>query len=128
MAEYLFDDNFSVSRLDPDGKKFDKGNLPLVFFTVYNLEFHWTISAASNRTVQIFLAFKYGLICCFFFPCAWTVTRIEAHNEQMYMQLDIATEIYPMHAGDKFNMVLAPTLNIDGTPDTGYYTQVMQLT
>nr|CAB3468898.1 unnamed protein product [Digitaria exilis] len=75
MVEYLFDDNFSVSRLDPDGKKFDK------------------------------------------------VTRIEAHNEQMYMQLDIATEIYPMRAGDKFNMVLAPTLNLDGTPDTGYYTQ-----
>nr|CAB3471300.1 unnamed protein product [Digitaria exilis] len=75
MVEYLFDDNFSVSRLDPDGKKFDK------------------------------------------------VTRIEAHNEQMYMQLDIATEIYPMRVGDKFNMVLAPTLNLDGTPDTGYYTQ-----
>jgi hypothetical protein len=25
-------------------------------------------------------------------------------------------------------MVLAPTLNLDGTPDTGYYTQVMQWT
>jgi DNA-directed RNA polymerase I, II, and III subunit RPABC3 len=42
------------------------------------------------------------------------------------MQLDIATEIYPMEVGVKFNMVLAPTLNLDGTPDTGYYTQVMQ--
>jgi len=41
----------------------------------------------------------------------------------MYMQLDVATEIYPMRVGDKFNMVLAPTLNLDGTPDTGYYTQ-----
>ncbi|CAN6193176.1 unnamed protein product [Urochloa humidicola] len=75
MVDYLFDDNFIVSRLDPDGKKFDK------------------------------------------------VTRIEAHNEQMYMQLDVATEVYPMRVGDKFNMVLAPTLNLDGTPDTGYYTQ-----
>ncbi|CAL5049954.1 unnamed protein product [Urochloa decumbens] len=75
MVDYLFDDTFLVSRLDPDGKKFDK------------------------------------------------VTRIEAHNEQMYMQLDVATEVYPMRIGDKFNMVLAPTLNLDGTPDTGYYTQ-----
>ncbi|RCV22760.1 hypothetical protein SETIT_4G245900v2 [Setaria italica] len=75
MVEYLFDENFSVSRLDPDGKKFDK------------------------------------------------VTRVEAHNEQVYMQLDVATEIFPLRAGDKFNMVIAPTLNLDGTPDTGYYTQ-----
>ncbi|KAG2608245.1 hypothetical protein PVAP13_4NG277100 [Panicum virgatum] len=79
MVEYLLDDNFSVSRLDPDGKKFDR------------------------------------------------VTRIEAHNEQMHMQLDIATEIYPMRVGDKFNMVLAPTLNLDGTPDTGYYTQLYKI-
>jgi DNA-directed RNA polymerase I, II, and III subunit RPABC3 len=31
MVEYLFDDNFSVSRLDPDGKKFDRGNVSLAF-------------------------------------------------------------------------------------------------
>ena len=42
----------------------------------------------------------------------------------MYMQLDVATDIYPMSTGGKFTMVLAPTLNLDGTPDTGYYTQV----
>ncbi|KAK2971321.1 hypothetical protein RJ639_037954 [Escallonia herrerae] len=53
------------------------------------------------------------------------VSRIEARSEQfdMYMQLDVNTEIYPMHVGDKFMMVLASTLNLDGTPDTGYYTQ-----
>jgi len=51
-------------------------------------------------------------------------SRVEARSEQldMYMQLDVATDVYPMHAGEKFNMVLAPTLNLDGTPDTGYYT------
>ena len=27
MAEHLFKDKFKVIRLDPDGKKFDKGNL-----------------------------------------------------------------------------------------------------
>jgi hypothetical protein len=42
----------------------------------------------------------------------------------MYMQLDVATDIYPMSTGEKFTMVLAPTLNLDGTPDTGFYTQV----
>uniref|UniRef100_A0A453AQ20 DNA-directed RNA polymerases I, II, and III subunit RPABC3 n=1 Tax=Aegilops tauschii subsp. strangulata TaxID=200361 RepID=A0A453AQ20_AEGTS len=77
MAEHLFEDIFHVTRIDPDGKKFDR------------------------------------------------VNRIEARSEQleMYMQLDIATDVYPMHMGDKFTMVLAPTLNLDGTPDTGYYTQ-----
>ena len=56
-------------------------------------------------------------------------SRVEARSEQldMYMQLDVATDVYPMHAGEIFNMVLAPTLNLDGTPDTGYYTQVINL-
>ncbi|CAD6334977.1 unnamed protein product [Miscanthus lutarioriparius] len=77
MSEHLFEDTFIVTRLDPDGKKFDK------------------------------------------------VSRVEARSEQldMYMQLDVATDVYPVCAGEKFNMVLAPTLNLDGTPDTGYYTQ-----
>ncbi|CAD6342592.1 unnamed protein product, partial [Miscanthus lutarioriparius] len=52
------------------------------------------------------------------------VTRIEAYSEnEMYMQLDVATEVYPMLVGDTFNMVLALTLNLDGSTDTGYYTQ-----
>nr|ACG27451.1 DNA-directed RNA polymerases I, II, and III 17.1 kDa polypeptide [Zea mays] len=77
MSDHLFEDTFVVTRLDPDGKKFDR------------------------------------------------VSRVEARSEQldMYMQLDVATDVYPMHAGEKFNMVIAPTLNLDGTPDTGYYTQ-----
>ncbi|PPD75272.1 hypothetical protein GOBAR_DD27802 [Gossypium barbadense] len=45
----------------------------------------------------------------------------------MYMHLDVNTEIYPMHVGDKFTMALAHTLNLDGTPDTGYYTPVVFL-
>jgi len=57
------------------------------------------------------------------------VSRVEAHSEQLdtYMQLDVATDVYPVRAGEKFNMVLAPTQNLDGTPDTGYYTQVINL-
>ncbi|KAG8492862.1 hypothetical protein CXB51_010177 [Gossypium anomalum] len=52
------------------------------------------------------------------------VTRIEARSQNcdMFMHLDVNTEIYPMHVGDKFTMALAHTLNLDGTPDTGYYT------
>ncbi|XP_042478017.1 DNA-directed RNA polymerases II and V subunit 8A-like [Macadamia integrifolia] len=41
----------------------------------------------------------------------------------MYMQLDVNTEIYPLHVGEKFTMVLANTLSLDGTPNTGYFTQ-----
>ncbi|KAM7486726.1 hypothetical protein LguiA_002735 [Lonicera macranthoides] len=53
------------------------------------------------------------------------VTRIEARSEQfdMYVQLDVNSEIYPMRTGEKFMMVLASTINLDGTPDTGYFTQ-----
>ncbi|KAK9155521.1 hypothetical protein Sjap_003001 [Stephania japonica] len=76
MVDLLFEDIFTLIRIDPDGKKFDK------------------------------------------------VSRIEARSEQfdMYMQLDVSSE-YPLHVGEKFTMVLAPTLNLDGTPDTGFYTQ-----
>ncbi|XP_050226367.1 DNA-directed RNA polymerases II, IV and V subunit 8B-like [Mercurialis annua] len=53
------------------------------------------------------------------------VSRIEAHSQNcgMFMQLDVNTEIFPMAVGDKFTMALAHTLNLDGTPDTGYFTQ-----
>ncbi|XP_068635572.1 DNA-directed RNA polymerases II and V subunit 8A-like isoform X2 [Aristolochia californica] len=49
MVDFLFEDIFTLTKLDPDGKKFDKG--------------------------------------------------------------------------DKFTMVLAPTLSLDGTPDSGYFSQ-----
>lgn len=57
----------------------------------------------------------------------FVVNRIEARSEQfdMFMLLDINTEIYPMRVKDKFMMVLASTLNLDGTPDTGYFIQVI---
>ncbi|KAL6976165.1 DNA-directed RNA polymerases II and V subunit 8A [Sarracenia purpurea var. burkii] len=53
------------------------------------------------------------------------VSRIEATSERLgwYMQLDVNTELYPLHVGEKFMMVLAATLNLDGTPDSGYFTQ-----
>nr|GMD94399.1 DNA-directed RNA polymerases II and V subunit 8A-like [Ipomoea batatas]GME00094.1 DNA-directed RNA polymerases II and V subunit 8A-like [Ipomoea batatas] len=77
MVETLFEDIFTVTNIDPDGKKFDK------------------------------------------------VNRIEARSEQfeMFMQLDINTEVYPIHREEKFMMVLASTLNLDGAPDSGYFLQ-----
>ncbi|KAI3759189.1 hypothetical protein L6452_06805 [Arctium lappa] len=52
------------------------------------------------------------------------VNRIETRSDQfdMYMLLDVNTEVYPMHVGEKFMMVLASTLNLDGTPDSGFFT------
>ncbi|KAL1324061.1 hypothetical protein HN51_034249 [Arachis hypogaea] len=51
------------------------------------------------------------------------VTRIEARSERfdMFMHLDINSEVYPLKVGQKFALLLVPTLNLDGTPDTGYY-------
>lgn len=44
----------------------------------------------------------------------------------MFMHLDVmVTKDFLLKEGDKFAMVLAPTLNLDGTPDTGYYTPVI---
>jgi DNA-directed RNA polymerase I, II, and III subunit RPABC3 len=52
----------------------------------------------------------------------------KSEDSSIYMQLDVAIEVYPMRKGEKFKMVLASTLNLDGTdPDTGYFTQVSNL-
>ncbi|WJZ88231.1 hypothetical protein VitviT2T_007553 [Vitis vinifera] len=53
------------------------------------------------------------------------VSRIEASSEQydMFMQLDVNIEAYPIQAGEKFRMVLAPTLHLDGADVTDYFTQ-----
>ena len=54
------------------------------------------------------------------------VTRIEARSERfgMFMHLDINSELYPLKVGQKFALLLVPTLNPDGTLDSGYYVQV----
>ncbi|RYR70101.1 hypothetical protein Ahy_A03g016618 isoform A [Arachis hypogaea] len=55
------------------------------------------------------------------------VTRIEARSERfdMFMHLDINSEVYPLKVGQKCALLLVPTLNLDGTPDTGYYIGVI---
>lgn len=51
---------------------------------------------------------------------------MEAKSEtcEMFMHLDVNSEVYPMREGEKFSMALTSTINLDGTPDTGYFTQV----
>ncbi|KAL6223574.1 hypothetical protein ACLB2K_006959 [Fragaria x ananassa] len=52
------------------------------------------------------------------------VTRVEAKSEtcDMFMHLDVNSEVYPIKEGEKFSMALTSTLNLDGTPDSGYFT------
>lgn len=66
-------------------------------------------------------------ICSSSYAC--TVSRVEAvtDDRRTYMQLDVAVEVYPMYEKQRFKMVLADTLSLDGTPDTGYFTQVTNL-
>ena len=37
----------------------------------------------------------------------------------MDMLLDVNTELFPLEEGDKFRMALAPSLRMDGQPETG---------
>jgi len=67
---HLLDDVFSVSAVDPDGKKFDR------------------------------------------------VSRIVATSENygMRMLLDVNVELYPMTVGQKYSLVLTPSIALDGKP------------
>ncbi|KAF7137925.1 hypothetical protein RHSIM_Rhsim07G0045700 [Rhododendron simsii] len=94
MIEVLFDDAIKVDRLDPDGKKFDKGNACVMWL------------------MKIMRCINACLL----------VSRIEAQSEEkdMHIQLDVNTEVYPICVGEKFRMALAPTLNLDGSAVTSY--------
>jgi DNA-directed RNA polymerase I, II, and III subunit RPABC3 len=47
------------------------------------------------------------------------VSRISGTSSDVSMQLDINHELFPVSAGDQLTMVLATTLNLDGTKDEG---------
>lgn len=52
------------------------------------------------------------------------VSRIKATGENLGMDLvlDVNVEIFPLKQGDRLNIALAKTLNLDGTPsDEGSY-------
>ncbi|CDP09308.1 unnamed protein product [Coffea canephora] len=50
------------------------------------------------------------------------VSRVDAKSEdgEIYMQLDVNSELYPMHPKEKYRMVLSETLNLDGTAVTSH--------
>jgi hypothetical protein len=102
MAAVLFEDVFSVAEVDMvkdpkdpsrkiKEKKFDKG----------------------ESYCHVFV----------FFLKFFAVSRILCHGEnyQTELLLDINSEIYPIQETEKFEMVLAPTLSLDGRPDDGLY-------
>ncbi|XP_071721331.1 DNA-directed RNA polymerases II and V subunit 8A-like [Rutidosis leptorrhynchoides] len=45
------------------------------------------------------------------------VSRVQARGEEsdMHIVLDVNSQLYPMHAGEKYRMVLSQTLNEDGS-------------
>jgi DNA-directed RNA polymerases I, II, and III subunit RPABC3 len=73
----LFEDIFEISKVNPEGKKFDR------------------------------------------------VNRIVAKGEtyETDLVLDVASEIYPLKAGDKFTLTLASTLRLDGKPEEEGFNQ-----
>ncbi|XP_073140498.1 DNA-directed RNA polymerases II, IV and V subunit 8B-like [Henckelia pumila] len=56
------------------------------------------------------------------------VSRIIARSEgeEFYMELDVNKELYPMLAGEKYRMVMASTLLMDGSAVTDYFPEGKQ--
>lgn len=51
------------------------------------------------------------------------VSRVVGRSEKLDMDLmlDVNVEVYPLRKGDRFALVLAHTLALDGTPDEGSF-------
>ena len=54
------------------------------------------------------------------------VSRIEAQSDKFdaYILLDVNIDVYRINKDKRYTIGLATTLDLDGTPDTGYYNQV----
>ncbi|RVW88511.1 DNA-directed RNA polymerases II and V subunit 8A [Vitis vinifera] len=135
MVETFFDDIFVVDGQDPGGKKFDKGAIDRLHFG-YQEESNFallcgqiTINECSSQEANPngLDSLKNEMKECIkaVDEATPSVSRIEASSEQydMFMQLDVNIEAYPIQAGEKFRMVLAPTLHLDGADVTDYFTQ-----
>ena len=120
MASVLiFEDIFEVGVIDPDGKKFDKGELmrrgrrssiktrrPSLPSTFSLSSFHSPnlLPPLENRKTS-------------------SVSRIEGRSDlyEMDLTLDVAVDVYPLSVGDKLSLALAPTLALDGGPTEPYF-------
>jgi len=58
------------------------------------------------------------------------VSRIHclSENYEMELILDVNIDIYPIDINTKLSFALAKTLNLDGSPDEGYYDQTQKPT
>ncbi|KAK3000901.1 hypothetical protein RJ639_020361 [Escallonia herrerae] len=56
------------------------------------------------------------------------VSRIEAVSEEyeVHVVLDVNSDLYPIQVGQRFRMVLAQTLNLDGSAVTSYFPEGKQ--
>lgn len=93
MAGILFEDIFDVKDIDPDGKKFERGQLK-------------TCCSKLVANVLIMSRPVSRLIC-------------ESESFKMDLILDVNVQLYPMSLGDKFRLVLTTSLREDGMPDDG---------
>lgn len=53
------------------------------------------------------------------------VSRVVCKSQtyDVKMRIDVATDVYPLKAGQQIRMALAQTLRLDGKPDDGTYDQ-----
>ncbi|KAL6342354.1 hypothetical protein AAG906_009027 [Vitis piasezkii] len=113
MVETFFDDIFVVDGQDPGGKKFDKGAIDRLHFG-YQEESNFallcgqiTINECSSQEAN-----PNGL------------DSLKNEMKECIKAVDEATPSGISYSGwEKFRMVLAPTLHLDGADVTDYFTQ-----
>ncbi|GAB2210367.1 hypothetical protein Droror1_Dr00015633 [Drosera rotundifolia] len=51
------------------------------------------------------------------------VSRIEGKGNKfdVHIMLDVNIDVYPINMEKRYTIALAPTLDLDGTPDSGYF-------
>jgi DNA-directed RNA polymerase I, II, and III subunit RPABC3 len=110
----LFEDNFDVTGVNPDGKKFDKGQ---------RRSTRAIVGTASNRSGrEVVDHWKLTLDSALFHSPP--VNRLICSSDNgLDMVLDINSQLYKLELGDKFSLMLASTLNLDGTPDANEFNQ-----
>lgn len=86
----LFQDIFDIKDLDPQGKRFDRGN----FRRITQLN-RWLTCWIVSRLIG------------------------RSENYEMDLTLDFNSEIYPMTVGEKFSLVLASSLSLEASASAG---------
>ncbi|KAL2940070.1 DNA-directed RNA polymerases II and V subunit 8A [Bienertia sinuspersici] len=131
MAPLLFEDIFNIMRIDPDGKKFDKGALQERVRhnggrrrerrggggkRERRYDVKWEVEGGQKRVVEV--------------VDVAVVSRIEAQSDKFdaYILLDVNIDVYRINKDKRYTIGLATTLDLDGTPDTGYYNQTSRAT